>query len=147
MSLSSDLRNYLVSQATITAYTSTGRIYPVRLPLKLRTETSLPALTYWRRSGGHNHDLGGSAGTAMPAVQIDCWAASYETADKLAEAVRLKLQGFAGTMGSTSTTTIQAITLDDEKDDFEPYDDGSDDGIFVRSQIYSIRYVETIPSL
>lgn len=79
----------------------------------------------------------------MPTFEIDCWADSYSGADTLAEAVRQELQGFSGTMGSD---TVTSVTLDDEEDAYEPPDDGSDEGIFRITLRYRIQYRESKPT-
>lgn len=103
-----------------------------------------PAITYQRVTGGHEHRLTGSSGTAIPTFELDCWADSYEAADQLAEAVRQVMQGFSGTMGST---TVHSVILDDEADQFTPPSDGSDNGIYSITLRYRIRHTESIPAL
>ncbi|WP_254509887.1 tail completion protein gp17 [Anatilimnocola floriformis] len=132
----SSLRQYL---ATNLANLVGSRIFPLVLP----QSAARPAITYARTTGGHDHNLKQATGSAIPVFELDCWADSYEAADQLAEAVRQKMQGFSGTMGSVS---VRAVILDDEVDAFEVPSDGSDNGIYRISLKYRIRYDESIPT-
>ena len=140
MSTRSDLKTYLESKSTITAVVST-RIFGVKRPQKIRT---LPAITFERMNGGHDHTLSAAAGSAIPRFRIRCWAATYVAADALAEILRNVMQGYRGTMGST---TVQSVILDDEFDEYEESEDGSDQGVFGIAHDYLIRYVESVPTL
>jgi hypothetical protein len=142
MGIKSAIRIYLTGQAGITALVGSSpvRIYPIKLPQK---NPKLPALTYRRLSGQHGHNIGGSSGTAIPTFRFDCWGATYEDADKLAEAMRQVMQGFGGEMDDTD---VRTVVLADDFDDYEPPEDGSDDGFFHVTLDYAIRYTETIPT-
>src|SRR5262245_3914279 len=127
----SDLRNYLT--------TVCSRVYPVVLPQGV----ALPAITYSRVTGGHDHNLKSATGSAIPTFELNCLALSYQQADELAEAVRQKMQGFSGTLG---TSEVRSTILDDEADSFESLQDDSDDGVFIITLRYRIRYDESVPT-
>jgi hypothetical protein len=131
-----DLRQYLATNLTSIVGL---HIYPVVLP----QTAGLPAITYARITGGHDHNLKQATGAAIPTFELDCWGATYDQADQLAEAVRQKMQGFSGAMGSTLVTSV---LLDDEVDAFEPNDDGSDTGLYRITLKYRIQYRESIPT-
>jgi len=133
------LRQYLAAQSNIAALVG-ERIYPVVLP----QSAAFPALTYSRTSGGHDYTLKGSSGMAMPTFELDCWGETYDAADELAEAIRLKLNGFNGTMGDTE---VKVCVLDDEVDAFEPNDDASAEGVYRITLRYRIQYTESVPAL
>jgi hypothetical protein len=60
--------------------------------------------------------------------------------------MRNVLQGQGGvTFGSS--TSIMSVILDDQTDDYIELDDGSDDGVFVVSQLYRVLHVEAAATL
>lgn len=103
--IESSLYAYLSGETTITDITS--RIYPHLMP----QGAALPAVTYRVISRPHEHHTEGSAGAARARIQIDSWANTLLAATTLAEAIRLKLQGFSGDMEGTH---IGSVTLDNE---------------------------------
>ena len=108
MSVHKDLRDYLLADSTITALVG-QRVYVEELP----QNSPLPAITFLRVNVDHDHDLEGETGLATARFQIDSWADSPLNALALAERVRLRLDGYQGTMGST---TVQSILLDAERE-------------------------------
>ncbi len=78
-----------------------NRIYPQKLDQKPK---EIPAVVYGMVSNIHMiaHGARGS-GLATPRFQFACWASTYIGAKRLAEQVRLSLQGFKGTMGNEET--------------------------------------------
>lgn len=73
----------LKSASSVTGIVS-NRIYPVLIP----QGATLPAITYQRVSGWHEHTLQGYTGMENPQIQVDCWSNSYSTAKGLGLAVR-----------------------------------------------------------
>lgn len=65
------------------------------------------------------------------------------TVKAVAEAVRGEMQGFKGTWGST---TVSSVVLENEIDLHDEPDDGSDDGWHQVAIDYFVRYVESVPS-
>jgi len=115
------LRALLLADTAISAAVGGSRIYPVLLPQGQR----LPSIVYHRVSGIGDHHMQGPSGLNQPRIQIDCWAQSQDAAVSLADLVKSKLDGFAGTVlwGSSSPqneTVIQGAFYDTE---FEDYDD------------------------
>lgn len=87
------------------------------------TQNSLyPAISYLIASDPHIHshrndlDLNGITGLANPLFQIDAWDTDYLGAKNLAEAVRLAIQGFRGTVAGV---VINGILLENRRDSFE----------------------------
>lgn len=67
-------------------------------PLKMKQGETKPCITYQRTSGIPTTDLDGLDGKLMQIrLQIDCWAASFDTAAALSELVRVRLQTAAAT--------------------------------------------------
>ncbi len=108
------LCSYLTSSFGIFALAS-DRVYPLMLP----QNCPLPAVTYQKVSGDRLHSLQGDTGYTTPVFQITSRADTYEQCKVLAEQVRLSLQNFTGTMG-TSGFHIGAVLLIGEVEGYEP---------------------------
>lgn len=104
-----------------------------------RAGEPLPRITYQRISGPRLHLLDGLPGIAQPRIQFDCWAARYEDAKSLADAVRISLDDFRGVLG---THTVQGIFMQDERDLSEPPSHAEGLGIFRVSQDYLVWHTE-----
>lgn len=112
-----------------------ARIYPLRLP----QAGEFPALTYARISGRRDYHMTGASGVAEARLQVDCWAESYGAVKALADAVRLSLSGFRGTVNGV---VLQSVFLDVERDAEEPALDAADFKLYRVSQDYMVRYEE-----
>jgi hypothetical protein len=91
------------------------RAYPLVLP----QNPAVPAIRYQRISTtrGPYRALGtGRAEYAKPRFQLDCYATTAAGAKALADAVRIALDGFAGTVAGIS---IGSMALEDEDADLE----------------------------
>lgn len=144
-SIRSALFSYLSGKTGVTAIVGTS---PVRLyPLARPQGGELPAMTYARVTGGHDHNLTAASGTAIPTFELDCFAETYAEADALAEAIRQVMQGFSGSFGTGgNAVAVKAVLLDDESDGYDLPQDDSDRGAFFITLRYRIRYSESIPT-
>lgn len=111
MSISSDLRTFLLADATLTTLIGT-RMYPLVLP----QDPTVPAITYQIISGHRFHSTDGACGLSTPRIQYDCWAATYLEVESLFEALRKRLDGYQGLAGSSQ---VQAAFFESERDDYE----------------------------
>lgn len=75
-------------------------------PLKMAPDTKLPAITYQRISGERVLSMDKDSGLAHPRIQFDAWGNSYAEVKKLAEQVRLALEGYRD---MTSTVMINGV--------------------------------------
>ncbi len=133
-----DLRTYLLAQTSITACIG-QRLYLTRLPY----DATFPAVSYQRMTGGYGHDLDGATGYCEAIFDFDVWGNDTVANESAGEALRLKLQGFTGTMGSTS---VKRVTLDNETDYFHPPQTGDDPGIHRINFRYTIGFYVAVPS-
>jgi hypothetical protein len=118
------LVSLLTSEATITAICGT-RVYVTRAP----QNAAFPHVIITQMSSDENPTLdGGSGQLRFVDYDIDCKAKSSVTAESLGNAVRTFLDDYSGTAGSS---TIGAVIMNDESDDYEPPSDGSDVGVFI----------------
>lgn len=112
---------------------ASDRIYPMVLP----QAPAYPAITYEQVSGVREVSLCGPTGRTKPRISISSWARHYGDAHELADEIRVALQGFRGTMGSTQ---IDDVKLDNEVDLFEQ--EAGTKGVHRVVQDYIISFVE-----
>ena len=106
-----ELRTFLLEDATIAGIVE-ERVYPNILP----QPATLPALTFAQVSGVRVRDLSGPTGRARPRVTVNSWASTYSAVRALADAVRRRLDGYAGPL---TTVVIGSSALDNEFDIYE----------------------------
>lgn len=106
MSLLKELSGFLAADSTVNSLTT--KIYQTHLP-QTYDWGATPAVSMNVISEEHHHNLSTSSGVASARVQIDCWSTDEDTVDQLAEAVRVTLQSYSGSIG---TITCLGITLD-----------------------------------
>jgi hypothetical protein len=139
VSITQDVVTYLLTKTGVTTHTST-RIYDGHVP----QGDSYPAVTVKMIDGGHAHDIDGSAGFATPTVQIDVWSRNKVTNCTVAEAIRQVMQGFKGTMGSS---TVTGVSLIGDIDLDGPPNIGTEVPIHQKALDYWIRHTESVPAL
>lgn len=104
------LRTALVGNTAVTALLGT-RIYPVLAP----ASAAIPFVT-WRRSGiDREQTLGGPMGLPRVSVEYSIYGTTYEEARQVADAMRVVLDGYGGTLDNTE---VKQTSLEDESDDF-----------------------------
>jgi Protein of unknown function (DUF3168) len=131
--LAADLTAYLKADTTVATAVS-GRVFPNIVP----QGSAFPAISYNQVSGVRLYDINnGPTGRAMPRITINSWSDRYITVRQLADAVRERLNGFRGIMGSTN---VGRITLDNEFDTFE--EEAGQSGIHRVVQDYIISFEE-----
>ena len=139
MSVLTAIYAHLAADTDVIALTST-RIYPHEAP----SSATLPYITFYQISGPHAHHLTAAAGMTEPRIQIDCWADSALGAETLADKVRLAMDGFRGTM---SSTTVRMCHLDDEgMDFFDKAQSAREGGIFRKRLDFLIWHTESVPT-
>lgn len=131
MSIATDLRTFLLADATLTTLIST-RLYPGVLP----QNPILPAMTYQWISGPRFHSTDGPSGLSNPRIQFDCWASTYLEAETVFTALRKRLDGYQGMAGSSR---IQAAFLESERDEYE-----DEARLYRRSADFFVWYEEAV---
>jgi hypothetical protein len=108
------LRAKLIGDATIAALVS-GRVFPDKIPERDTDGDPpvMPALVYQMIASNRDHTLDGPSGLVEGAFQIKCFDDNYSGAVDLADAVRLEIDGFEGTVAGVE---IHGIFLDVEID-------------------------------
>lgn len=88
------------------------RVYPRRQP----RDATFPLVLYTRVSTRRAMTQSGPDGLAEPRIQFDVWARDPDSADAVAEQIRLALHGFRGQMGDLEVGSV-AIVGDIDDDD------------------------------
>ena len=114
------LKAYLLADSAVSAAVGGARIYPLQLP----QDVTQPSIVYQRVSGQGSHHMQGPSSLTRPRLQIDCWADNPDDAAALADLVKVRLDGFRGTIpyGSDSpqaTVNVQGVFFEDERDLFD----------------------------
>ena len=136
--MESALRTYIIADTTVGGLIAIGtspeihRMYPGKMP---QTPT-MPLLVYQRVSGPREHDMDGAAGIANPRIQIDAWASTYTGAKALSTAVRKRIDGYSGDVGSPAVDVIVAMLLSDR----DLYDDETE--LWRVSMDFEIMHIE-----
>ncbi len=104
MTLETALRSYTLADATVTTLAGI-RMYPRKLP----QNPTLPALVYQRIDTRRQHDLDGPDGLPRPRVQVAAWASSVAAAWELANAVRVRLDGYRGAWGDVTVGSCLCV--------------------------------------
>jgi hypothetical protein len=139
--LGTELRGYLLSDATVSTLVST-RIYPDVLPQGYKVSQG-GALTYTVIDTIHDHLLNGLSGIARSRVEFAAFAGTRAGANAIAEAVRASdLVGFTGSMGEI---LVESVMIDSgiETLDERPTD-GSQEHRYVTIFDYMIAYQESV---
>ena len=137
MSITQDVRTYLLTQSTVTALVGT-RIYYDHLPQR----ATLPALVVNLITSVSQREVDAASGTARARVQVDCYAATYAASASLGELVRKVTEQYTGTMGSTTVDRAHVETVT-ELDDGPT--DGSDAYRYIRSLDVVLWHNEALP--
>lgn len=114
MTIEEAIQAHLLATPNVAALVGV-RVYPVKMPQR----PTYPAVVYNRISGPREHSQDGSSGLAHPRFQLDCFAATYAGAKDLASKVRLALDGFRGSMGGVSGVDVNAVFIEDDRDDYD----------------------------
>lgn len=122
MTVETDLVAKLKANGSISTAIGGTRIYPKILP-QLETWPG-DSITYEVPSVQSFRDLTGPVHRERPRFRIHCWSQTYLGSASLASLVKSELDGFAGTMGTTSVGQIRFESATDLIDD-EPRFPGS----------------------
>jgi len=104
------LRSVLLNDATVSAAIGT-KVFPVLAP----ADVELPFITYRRAAIEREQTLGLPMGVPRVTIDFVVYALTYEAAREAADAVRLALDGYSGTV---DTVTVRQTSLENESDDF-----------------------------
>jgi len=104
------IRSILIADTAVKAITT--RCYPGKIP----QNPEYPLIVYYKVTGNRDHHLQGPSGLAHPRFQVEAWATTYDAAKALANAIRVALDGYKGTVGAVA---IGSILMEAERDTYE----------------------------
>lgn len=131
------VRTFLLTKTAITDLVG-QRIYADDLP----QSATMPAITTQRISTRHDHQLSDFAGLAHARVQYACFAATRQTANAIAEAIRSC--GIITQKGTLNSVDIRGVRLVDGPTEYtESPTDGSDEHRYVTALDFEFDYTET----
>lgn len=129
------LRSALVGTSAVTTLIG-SRIYPVMAP----ASAPLPLVT-WRRAGiSRSHTLSAPMGVPQVTIEYQIYAATYETARDIADAMRVVLDGYGGTVDNV---TIRQTSLENEVDEFVQLQGSELPAVYQITQNYDVWWQET----
>lgn len=140
--IEADLRTYLLGDATVLAGVQ-DRCFPLAIP----QGSKFPAITY-QLIGAPRPDrpTTGPPSVVAARMQYDVWThrgeglAPYAAGKALADAVRQRLDGYAGSLGS-GLASVQHIRLENERD--TGFDDSGE--LYRITLDFTVWYGETSP--
>lgn len=111
------LREFLVGDATISGLVGASRVYPIKIPQGVNQAS----VVYTRISGQADYKMEGPTGLNRLRIQMAAWAPTADAAVSLANAIKDRIDGFSGVMGTGgNAVTVQGVFQADER---EMYDD------------------------
>lgn len=105
---------HLLADAGVSAIAAT-RVYAKSLP----QSPTYPALVIHNVSGTSEHSQDGPSGLAEPRFQIDCFSPRKASSVLLVLAVQTALDGFQGTMGGGGGVSVDAVFVENRRDDYD----------------------------
>lgn len=111
MTTLADLVTFLRADASLAGHIG-NRLHPLVLP----QAPTLPAMTFQVVGGLRQPTFRTAAGMVRRRVQFDVYASSYSDTDDVADALRLRLDGYIGAAGDGE---IEAAMLEGERDTYE----------------------------
>ena len=119
-----------------------GLVADLPQPMRLVQNPTYPSVTYQRIDAQRVKSTEGPSCLADARVQFDVWATTWNEARQIADAIRVKLDGFVGTataqFSPTEAFKIQGIFIRSERDLY----DGETE-LYRISQDYDVWYTET----
>lgn len=107
------------------------------------TGTQLPYVTWSKIDNLHTNHQGGSSGLAEPRLQLEAWAMTEYDAALIFDILRRNLDGFVGTWGTgADEVNIRVAILENDREDYSPPDDGTQQGAHRASGDFLVWFVE-----
>lgn len=139
MSLLGEIGDKLAGTSALTALVPASRILQEKSP----QGGSYPAIVVTSPDTEHGQDLGGSAGYADVAVDVQIWTRNTMDRDSVYEQVRLALFGYSGVL---TTLQTQGILIESDTAFWEPDRTGGQNGFYHRVLRFIVMSAETVPA-
>lgn len=112
------------------------RVYPIVAPVS----ASLPFVTYQRSLIERNQTLNLPVGVPRVSVELSTYAATYEAAREVADALRANLDGWSG---SAYGVDVKHVALESERDGFVQLDGSELPPVYQITQTFDVAWQET----
>jgi hypothetical protein len=112
------------------------RVYPIVAPVS----AALPFAVYQRAVIERNQTLAVPVGVPRVSVQLDAYAATYEQAREIADALRENLDGWNG---SAYGVDVKHVALESERDGFVQLDGSELPPVYQITQTFDVSWQET----
>jgi hypothetical protein len=112
------------------------RVYPIMAPVS----AALPFVIYQRSVIERNQTLSVPVGVPRVSVQVDTYAATYEAAREIADAMRANLDGWTG---SAYGVDVKHVALESERDGFVQLDGSELPPVYQITQTFDVSWQET----
>ena len=141
MSVESALYSYLTGVTGVTDVIGT-RLYS---DLANASGITRPFVSYFVVSENPSRHFGGPAGLKFARIQMDVWASSGPSRRAVAEALRLALDGFSGTMGA-ELLVVRRCALDMVRNTYVDPEDGTETPTYRATIEVEITHQESVPT-
>lgn len=128
----SDLRTLITGTTAVTGLVST-RVYYNKTP----QSGARPFVWYRITNDNEPLTMDGVGGMHESYIDIECVGATEASAQAVADAVKGRLHGYAGTMGNVS---CKGAFLEDKDDDYVPLSTSGEDGLHVIAYSLNLWY-------
>jgi hypothetical protein len=129
MATDSDLRTYVLADGTVSGITTS--YFQNTVP----EAADVPFIWCRRQRIERDETIGEARRTLAIWYDIECVSSDLDEAISLADAVRDRLEGTSGTMGSG---TYAWVTVEDQFDDYVPRNEAADESLHVISLIVQV---------
>lgn len=127
---------YRIEASPVLARLLGFRVYPIVAPVS----AGLPFAVYQRSTIERNQTLSQPLGVPRVSVQVDTYAATYEQAREIADAMRQNLDGWNG---SAYGVDVKHVALDSERDGFVQLDGSELPPVYQITQTFDVSWQET----
>jgi len=139
MSLATDLHGYLTRRRELGAVVG-GRLFVASVPVGV----SMPYIVMQQVGLTSDPYLAGASGLYSASYQLDCYATTVETADRMANELRLALDGYQ--TDDFPTVALEGVTLEGDRMDVSYDRPGEQNYTHRRTLDFTLWYRDTVPS-
>ncbi|MCK9569997.1 discoidin domain-containing protein [Candidatus Pacearchaeota archaeon] len=140
LSIEAAIRARLIADTTFAGLVA-SKIYPQLAPQK----AAAPFAVFNRISSDHDIHLRNASGFVSINLQLDYYASTYSDVKDIAEAARVRLHGYSGTIAvGDKSVSVKSCVLTSDMDGFENPPQGAEKGTYRVIHQYQIVYNETV---
>lgn len=147
-SLGADIRTFLVNSSAVQSAMSTSTGYTKNVGVieqnTIRENAPSPRIWYQLNRENEDLDLSNVGGLVESIWDIEVHTEGDATRFNIAQAIKKRMHGYIGTIGTTSAPrTAHSIKVEDHDDDYIPRGVGSTGGLYVAAMRATIWHDST----